>query len=552
MRKLLIIPILFIVLVSFFRSKFILFVAYKTGNIHCVKEGIQLSNGIRYHEYAYLFDDIGNLLYERWFVNYTWSAGNTSINLTNGTFPVNANDTVFIPLRGGGYRSYSMNNFGRVNMGGYAHVIWQTGAFITPNAGGNLFANTMDSVNWIHIYGENMSHHTDPLMFTYQSTAHSHYIWWDSITINSMPGMFGSGPPSSSIPAFTGSATDTINMFWGWKFTKIMADSIGGVSSGGLTVIWMGDLDARQVWGNTEIAYSHFNYLPSQVAGASAIHAQLSFMLRIHNDTVNNIGVVAFPTGHAAAGFFQGCQVEAWDNYFTRNFSNCFRTISSATIPGMDNLFSRIDPTYDEVSRFWNTILDSGRKYPMYETQMDTIGLTEFAWLRIKRSARYWESTFYRGGMGAGGHGPYNVSTMDFYRVSYTVDTLELHNCVEVGPPTDTTATVCNGTACVALITIPNGAPSRYDTSGNQFYQLMTFATSGLLDTTKFYPKNGSGILYNNGVAVPSWLTADYYGQPIPAVGRPAFARNTGVDVGAVQAQPAFVSIPYGSKIITH
>jgi PKD repeat protein len=251
---------------------------------------------------------------------------------------------------------------------------------------------------------------------------------------------------------------------------------------------------------------------------------------------------VANPEGHAASIFMQGSLFNVYHNTFHANFSNCVRAISQGTVPGMSSLFTTWDPTYDGVSRFWGNILDHGRKYPMIEDQMDTIGVSGLPYFQARRSARIWNNTMFRGGTGTG-NSPYNVSLYDWYEVAYTRDTVEMHNNVEVGPPMDTTATMCSSQACVAYLTRPSGITAVYDTSGNQFSQLMTFATSGLADSVYFYPAL-NGILYNNGVSAPAWLTTDFYHQPVPTTGRPAFARNTGVDVGAVQENSGSPSPP--------
>jgi hypothetical protein len=281
---------------------------------------------------------------------------------------------------------------------------------------------------------------------------------------------------------------------------------------------------------------------------------QNCFFNLIHDNTFSNLGVVLNPSGHAASIFNQASVSYIYHNYFYSDFANCTRSISQSAIPAMTALFTSWDANYDGVGRFYGNILDSVRKYPMFEDQKDTIGMLSLTYMQPMRSFHVWNNTMYRGGMGANNNSPYNVSVYDWYKVAYTTDTLELHNCVEVGPPTDTAANVCYSQACVALITEPNGSASNWDTSGNQFYQLMTFATSGLADTSNnpigFYPLL-DGLLYNNGVSTPAWLATDFHGRPVPAAGRTAFARNTGVDVGASQAPPGFIGpIPVGSKII--
>jgi hypothetical protein len=337
---------------------------------------------------------------------------------------------------------------------------------------------------------------------------------WDSIILHNMPGMFGSGAQSSSLTNFTGAAGDTVNCQYHWTFRKIDADSCGNTTNGGLTTIWLGGLAANEVFLNMEIYLSKFNYNPSPSPSGPAcfIHAQNCFYLRIHDNTFSGLGVVVNPEGHAAAIFCQGSHFYIYHNFFgTANFGDCTRAISQGYLPAMTTLFTAWDPTYDGVSRWYGNIRDSGRKYPMFEDQKDTLGLSAFsAYYTTRRSARVWNNTMYRGGMGTG-NSPYNVSAYDWYLVTGMADTLELNNTIEIGPPTDTVGNVCNSQACVALITRPNNGTPIYDTAGNSFAQLLTFANSGLLDTTTFKPIPGGSLA--GGVSLPSWLTTDYYGN---------------------------------------
>jgi PKD domain/Secretion system C-terminal sorting domain len=485
---------------------------------------------------------------------YYWDSTNINLALTNANYPnIHPCDTIYIDhcKPQGGYRSlviklssatpwkYSTLDSNRINL------IFR-GGYIQPNASGNMFLNGIDASNNLLIEGLKMYDHTDPLFTSVTATGYLHHIKFLKDTLQNIPGLWGSGPISTGLPNFTGN-NDTTNCNYDIWFHQCVFDTIGNTTYGGLVAIWIGGFQKNQVWVKTEIDSSYFNYAPSPAPAGPAcfIHAQQAYMIKIHDNTFSNLGVVATPSGHAGSIFMQGSLFEVYHNIFKSDFSNCVRAISQGTVPGMNSLFKTWDPNYDGVSRFWGNILDSGRKYPMIEDQKDTIGFSGLSYYQPMRSARVWNNTMYRGGTGAGDQ-PYNVSVYDWYEVAYTSDTLEMHNNIEVGPPSDTVGTMCSSQACVALLTRPSGITAFYDTSGNQFFQQMTLATSGLADAVHFYPVL-NGLLYNNGVSVPAWLTKDFYGQPVPTTGRPAFARNTGVDVGAVQYNSGQPSPPAAS-----
>lgn len=497
---------------------------------------------------------------------YYWDSTNISIAITKANFPhIHPCDTIYIDScqTQAGYRSiviklsadtpwlYSTQD------SNYINIIARNGSTygtIKTNSTGNLFANSIDSSLNLHIKGIKMYDHTDPLFFNVTQTGYLHHIKFEKDTLQNIPGLWGSGPISTSLPNFTGT-NDTVNCNYDLKFHECVFDSIGNTSFGGLVAMWLGGFNKNQVFVRTEIDSCIFNYAPSPSGSGPAcyVHCQQCFLIKIHDNTVTNLGVVATPQGHAASFFMQASLFDVYHNFFKGDFSNCVRAISQATVPGMASLFATWDPNYDGVPRFWGNILDSGRKYPMIEDQKDTIAISSLPYAVPVRSARVWNNTMYRGGMGAGDQ-PYNVSVYDWYEVSYTNDTVEMHNNTEVGPPSDTTSGVfCYSTYCYSLLTRPSGTTAFYDTSGNQFSQSTVFSNSGLADTVQFYPIKG-GILYNNGVSVPAWLNKDFYGQTIPATGRASFARNTGVDVGAVMLQlnGIPIKIPYGYRIKTN
>lgn len=478
-------------------------------------------------------------------IAYYWDTTNINIALTNANYAtIHPCDTIYVdPCKTqAGYRSlaikltsatpwkYSTLDSNRINLIFRNAATYGT---IKSNTGGNLFANSIDASANLLIKGLKMSNHTDPLFSTVTATGYLHHIKFVQDTLQHMPGLWGSGPITTSLANFTG-ANDTVNCNFDLWFHQCVFDSIGNTTNGGLTTLWLGGLLKNQVFVKTEVDSCFFDYAPSPTGSGAAcfIHCQQCIGIKIHGNKFSNLGVVTNPQGHAATTFMQMSLFHVYNNFFGDSlFANCTRAISFATVPAMSTLLAGWG--YDGISRFHNNILRHGRKYPMIEMQKDTIGMNGLTYLQPMRSAHVWNNTMYRGGTGAG-NSPYNVSLVDWYLVAYTTDTLELHNNIEIGPPTDTVGTMTSSQATVALVTKPNNGTPFTDSSGNQFYQLMTFATSGLADTNFFYPAIG-GLMFNNGVAVPSWLTKDFYGQPVPATGRAPFARNTGVDVGAVQ-----------------
>lgn len=472
---------------------------------------------------------------------YYWDSTNVNIALTNTNFPnVNPCDTIYTDkcVTQAAYRSitiklsaatkwkYSTVDSNRINL------IFRNGTSgtILPFPGpGNMFANSIDASDNLLIKGLKMYDHTDPLFSSVMATGYLHHIKFLKDTLQNMSGLWGSGPISTSLPNFTGN-NDTINCIYDLQFEKCLIDSINSDTianqGGGLTSFWLGGLNKNQVLVKTTFDSCKFFYFPSPApAPACIIHCQQCYYIDIRNDTIQNVGVLVNPTGHAATFYMQASTYYIHDNLFQDDFSNCVRAISQGTPPGMNTLFKLWDPTYDGVSRFWGNILDSGRKYPMIEAQKDTIGMTGLGYCQPMRSPRVWNNTMYRGGTGKGNQS-YNVSVYDWYEVAYTNDTIELHNNTEIGPPSDTTSgNFCYPTYCYNLLTQPAGTTAIYDTSGNQFSKFTTLATSGLVDPVKFQPALG-GILATSGVSTPAWLKTDFYGVAIP---------SSNPSVGAVQ-----------------
>lgn len=460
------------------------------------------------------------------------NSSNTNINITNSSIGATLHgcDTVYVPPRAGGYRSFSFSGIGTPSEGAYIHIIFQPGAFITPNSGGNLFANQMDNSNWVHIYGANMSNHTDPFMFKYVTTGYSHRIWWDSITLRNTGAFFPSGPITTGLADFTGN--DTTNCFYAWRFSKVVLVGSGD----GATALWLGSIAKNNVWVNVEIDHSFFGDYPSQTVPACYIHAQNVYGLYIHDDSLWNLGNgVLHPTGHAAQIFIQACYFDIYNNHFgPNNFGNEIRSIGAGCLINMGPQFLLWDANYTGISRVHNNIVEHKRKYPFLETQTDPSDINTLPYYQYRRAPLVDNITFFRGGMGANNNSYYNLSTIDAYKVTGTVDTIHLYNSVQIGPPTDTTINVCTSQGCNALFTFPSGAIANMDTANNLFSQGLNYATSGLSDTIKFIPLL-NGPMYNSGSNLLPYVKTDIYGNPLPTLGRQPFALNTGVDKGAVQ-----------------
>jgi hypothetical protein len=476
-----------------------------------------------------------------------WDSTNINVAITNANFPtVAVCDTIHVDpcATQAGYRSvsirlspavlwkYSTADSNKVN------IIFKNASgagTIKTNSSGNLFANSIDSSNNLLITGLKMYDHTDPLFSSIDATGYLHHIKFYKDTLQNIPGLWGSGVNTVTLPNFTGNH-DTVNCIYDLEFVDTRFDTLGNTTNGGITAVWLGGLTQNEVVVKPFFDSCYFNYAPSPAGSGAAcyIHCQQCYFFEAEHSEFKNLGVVATPQGHAASIFMQASSWNIHQNRWDGDFSNGVRSISQADVPGMRTLFTGWDATYDGVSRFWANILDTSRKYPMVESQKDTIAITSLPYASVVRSPRIWNNTMYRGGTGKG-NSSYNVSVLDWYEVAYTVDTVELHNNTEIGPPTDTTTgNFCYSTYCYALFTHPNGTTAYYDSSGNQFSQLTVFSNSGLRDTTTFMPAS-PGILATSGNTVPSWLTADYAGN--------AYA-SSGPSVGAVQYEAGGSATP--------
>lgn len=452
--------------------------------------------------------------------NYNYPAGgNNNLHIGNGTFgtALHAGDTVFVPPYGGGngWRSHGYDSLNSGVDGQYIVIKWLTGAFIIPNSGGQLQANYLNNCNGVKFIGITMNDNVDVLFFVLgPSLNYMKYIWFDSITLRRSPG-FGMAY-SNSYAAFNG---DTTKCFRHWKFTHINADSLAPGGTGFGAAISIGKQAANGFWLDVEIANSSFAHYESSSGPSSYISAVNVYNLNIHNNTFVQLGMnVAAPNGHAASIAANQCFYKVHDNIFgPDNFGNDVRG-KCVDLP-------LAGATYTGRSQVYNNISHHKRKYALIECQLaDTTNIGNYA--RRRTTPEIYNNTCYSFAVGVC-CAPYNTSVIDCYNNDSI--TLKNNSYSVLNDTIWTINTVINSNPVKnALITLPNGPVSFYDTSNNRFVQF--FATSGLTDTTQFLPTR-TGTLFNTGIATPGYITADIYGTQRPYPGR----SGTGVDVGAAE-----------------
>ena len=446
-------------------------------------------------------------------MNFTWPSTNSNILINNTTFGVSlmGGDTVFIPVRSGGYRSFTIDRIGTRSEGKYITIVWQNGSFITPNTSSPLGANSIDSSFWVHIYNWTMNDNIDVAFTSYANLGYSQHIWIDHCTFRGMNGFFPSSPRSfATLPNFTG---DTINCFYKWRWSYCTFDSLVGANSGN-TAIYIGALAKNQTWINVEIDHDKFGDYSALSNPPTYIFAYNVYGIYIHHDSLWNFGMnVPNPRGHAAMLFLRMSYFEVYNCWFgTNNFGNCVRNWGAADIPSMFNLFSLWSTGYNGRSRVYNCISDSSRKYPFLECQShpgDTSSLSPY--IRARTVPEVWFITLRHQGLGIG-NDPY-VPGFDFY----DHDSLFVKNCYLVGP-TDTVWTACNfGTlnqGCNKFINNP-GSTIVWDTAATRF--VPSIPLIGLQDSTFFIPTT-TGMLYKQGIPGPTYTSLDYYGNTRDAV----------------------------------
>jgi hypothetical protein len=451
--------------------------------------------------------------------NYTWDNTNGNILMDNSlACSLRGGDTVFIPPKSGGYRSFTISGLGTPNEGSYIVIYWQPGAYITPTLS-PIFANSMDKCYWVHVYGWVMNDNIDVAFTSYAKTGYSQHIWFDHCTFIGMNGFFPSSPQNFSLPEFTG---DTINCFYWFRWSNCTFDSLVGENSGN-TALWFGAIGKNQTWVHVEIDHDKFGDYSSLANPACYIHAMNVYGLYIHDDSLWNLGKsVPNPNGHAAMLFFVEVYFEIYRCYFgPANFANCIRNNGCADIPSMSSMFVKWSKDYTGRSRIYNCIDDNSRKYPFLETRTDPGDINALApYVRMRTGPEVWNCSARQLNMAANNE-YYNSSLIDCYET----DSLFLKNSFIVGP-TDMAWNHCDGQGCNALITTPAGAVAVWDTASNRFLEYSYLA--GFSDSVLLIPSS-EGQLYNTGLMAPGYISGDYYGRPR---NRPCGSS----DIGAVQS----------------
>lgn len=436
---------------------------------------------------------------------YTWNSSTTNILISDaGAFgDLNCGDTVFIPVRSGGYRSYSIQNVSSGTEGCYIVVYWQPGAYRTPSGSNNL-ADIIDNANGVKTVGMEATGHVD--QWRHGTTAYSSNIWFDSCDFS---GSNGFGPVvTGALPNFAG---DTTNTFRRWKWTN--CNFVGAYdNNGGKAAIIMGGslngtLQTRyNFWFRPEIANCTFGKYYS-VSNLPSVYIQAWKIIggSFHDLTMDSLGMVTNPTGHASLINAYAFQGDVYNIRGKGNFGNIVRG-KFADYPSLGSEFTGR-------SRIWNWIIYDQRKYPLVEAQAtDTTGFGG-GYVRPRTAPEVWSITYHRAGVGAG-NSAYHAAIVDTY-----LDSVSVKNSVLIEVK-DTTW----GGAWGPNIYASSGSTVTYkDTSNNRLIQ--NWSNTIFSDSTNYTPASG-GILHNTGLTNPVYRASDALGRSVP-IGLP--------DIGAVE-----------------
>lgn len=462
---------------------------------------------------------------------FTWDSTNTNILITDAGLSASPRlhrcDTVYIPnpLSSAGYRSISVQSVGVQTDGdsGYIYIkgLHTTHILIAPLNSGNEFANVWGNNNWVEIDSLIMLHHRDPVMFNQYQGGYSHHM------------LFNGGNTTQSffsqevIPSLANFAGDTVNCMFDWRWTKWHFDAgigdtaipAGGGPFGGNTYIWLGSLAKNGIFIGAEIDHSHFLNNSSDSAPATDIHMENCFYCLIDYDTLENMGVVVHPTGHASVDFAKMSHVVIHNNVFKKNFGNTLTSRGLGDIPSMYPFFRywanlKGDTGYDGRSAYYNNRDSFSRKYPGVETENDPTDTVYNSYYRSRVGPRVTHNTFARMQIGAGNKYYYN-SAFDGY--GGATDSVYFHNNSWTAAVSDTTA-MCpwsDGQGGCVMMSFPNGLSLHIDSGGNS--QTYTMATAGL-DSNTFDPING-GVLYLAASPAKPTTTFDFLGHSRSATG---------------------------------
>jgi hypothetical protein len=470
--------------------------------------------------------------------SFLWPTSNGNINITNATvgFTLHGGDTVYIPPKSGGYRSFSFSGIGAINEGSYIVILFEIGTFITPSSS-NLFANSMDNSNWVEVVNGIMQDHIDPAMSSYANTGYSQHIWWNNWNGRGSNGFFPGSPQSFTLPAFN---NDSTRCFKDWTFTLHM-DSLDGGNSGSTCVLF-GDIINNQVWINPSFINCYFGHYSSASGPAGYINAANSYNLQsipfMYNDTIESLGVVANPNGHAAAVFLRD-----WLGNISHcrwgkdNFCTCVRIFQNADLAYWSAAYTGTNKVYDNIS------FDT-RKYCFVESR-STFSDTSVIHSRRRPGPHADKNTIYNMGIGTG-LSPPSAYKAGLYEI-YDTDSIFFHGN-DLMMCRDSVFTAADGPFLWTYS--GTGPPAFFDSAGNNIGQ--TWALGYLADSVSFFPKLNSFIY--NAVPLssfPAWITNDFYSKPVPTVGRSSFGINSGIDMGAVQLPLTNVigPIPVGVRI---
>lgn len=437
-------------------------------------------------------------------INYTWNSATTNILITPSTFTADlkAGDTVFIPFRSGGYRSYSFTNLDSKTTSGQIVIYFRDSAYITPSAS-SLAANIITTSKGVSTVNMIMTDHND---MAFRLSGYSQRIFFINSIFKNGAGF--SNTYLTTPTAFNGSKD---NSFSGWKWINCTFDAQYGTATGGWA-IRMGRLTTSGFWFDAEVVGCTFNnYRSDNNDPANMILVDNSWGVKIHGNTFYNLGVVAIPTGHAAVINGAATDVEVYANKFIRNFGNSLR-VQAATLPSLG---------YTNSVRFYNNIVINNRKYSAFEPRPVGAGtkttLNTNGNFVADGDYEYWFNTVWNSGVGTGAS-PYNTGGADWYAADKAV--------VKGNLVAGINDAAWGSTYSPRVLWEAIGTIAIKDTSNNRLVEL--WVNTGLQDSVTYTPQL-NGLLYNTGPTPPSWLTTDYFGNP----------RVNGIssDIGAVERQ---------------
>lgn len=442
--------------------------------------------------------------------------------INNAAFgTLHGGDTVNIPFKTGGYRSYSMNKVGTINEGSYIVVLWASTAFITPDLGLKQ-ANNIDSCFWVKTIGMVMNDNIDVAFTTYANTGYSQHMYFLNCTYRGMNGFFQSVAPTLSIPNFNG---DTTQCFKDWTWDHVRWDSLVGANSGN-TALWLGKIAQNQYWLRPTIVDCYFGHYSSSGGPANYLQITNCYNLVAARDTFDQLGMdVPLYVGHAAVIFIQEAKFDISNCVFgDDNFGTDIRIFGVADL---------LVTGFMGKSHVYNNITRKKKKYAFVEnrdTPADTTTLSP--WIRIRPCPDIIGNTFYSPAVGVG-QTPYGTALVEEYK--RLLDTIILKNNVIAGPPRDSSFTIS--------LTMYSGSGGPYggqwDSASNKVFQ--TWAPAGIADSILYKPTK-TGQLYGTGVTPPSYITSDFYGIPRPLSGR--------TDIGFAQFIDFIGPIRVGVRIV--